>query len=206
MADTIHDSPYRGSGQLTRQQFLFFETRTVAKLVSEGHEDNQIVEIIVDNNLFQFPTEKTIRQVAAGCIARVRSLGDDSLIQLLAEGDSYTAKQICLYAMMKQYRLLWDFMIIVIGNKYQQQDYTFNRSDILMFLLRLQEQDDCVASWSEATIKKIVSVISRILIENEYITDRNAKRLSPVLISSGLENAIRAKGDNIALSAFNCLI
>ena len=204
MADTIYDSPYKGNGQLTRQQFLFFETRTVAKLVCKGYTDSQIVGMIVNDNLFQFPTEKTIRQIAVGCIARVHSLGDESLIRLLAEGDSYTAKQICLYAMMKQYRILWDFMITVIGEKYRQQDYTYSRGDLYGFFLRLQEQDNIVASWSDATIKKICSVISRILIENEYIDSGKAKKLNPILISRPLEDAIRYRGDLIALAAFNC--
>ena len=71
--------------------------------------------------------------------------------------------------------------------------------------MQLQEQDDYVASWSEATCKKISSVLSRILIENEYIDDGKALRLNPVLISSVLENAIRSNGETRALYAFNCL-
>lgn len=124
-------SPYKGSGQLTRQQFLFYETRTVARLMQEGLSNTEIVDKVINENLFQFPTEKTIKQVANGCIARLEALDDKSLVYLIATTDSYTAKQICLYAMMKQYRLLWDFMVTVIGNKYTQQDHTFNRRDIL---------------------------------------------------------------------------
>ena len=30
------DSPYRGSASLTREQFLFYEVRTTAKLLQEG--------------------------------------------------------------------------------------------------------------------------------------------------------------------------
>ena len=205
MAETIFDSPYRGSGQLTRQQFLFFETRIVAKLMQQGYDDQQIVEIIEADNLFQFPTEKTVRQVAHGCIDRVHALNDDMLIHLLAEGDSFTAKQICLYAMMKQFRILWDFMITVIGEKFKQRDYTYNRNELNGFFLRLQEQDDLVASWSGNTIKKITSVISRLLIDNEYIDDSKSTKLNPVLIARPLEDAIRDSGDLQALTAFNCI-
>ena len=107
--------------------------------------------------------------------------------------------------MMKQYRLIWDFMITVIGRKYQQQDYTFCRRDINVFFMQLQEQDDLVASWSEGTIKKIGSVITRILIDNEYITGRTDTKLQPVLINRILEAAIRESGQNVVLPAFNCL-
>ena len=119
--------------------------------------------------------------------------------------DATTAKQICLYAMMKEYRLVWDFMVTVIGQKYRQQDFTYSRRDINIFFMQLQEQDDYVASWSESTCKKIGSVLSRILIENEYIDDGKSKVLNSVLISPLLENAIRASGQELALPAFNCL-
>lgn len=199
------DSPYKGSGNLTREQFLFYEMRTTARLMITGIDDAQIIERIIADNLFQYPTEKSIKKMASVCVKRLHLLDDQSLIAAIADMDSYTAKQICLYAMMKQYRIVWDFMITVIGMKYRQQDYTFSRRDINIFFMRLQEQDDTVASWSEDTVKKIESVISRILIENEYIDNGRAKTLNTVLISGVLENAIRENGQEIVLPAFNCL-
>ena len=200
-----YKSPYKGSGNLTREQFPFYEMRTTAKLMKTGLNDVQVVEKIFADNLFQYPTEKSIKKMALVCVERLHLLGDQELIEAIADRDSYTAKQVCLYAMMKQYRIIWDFMITVIGAKYQQQDYTFSRRDIRVFFMRLQEQDDTVASWSEDTVKKISSVISRILIENEYIDNGRSKVLNAVLISRTLENAIRGSGEVMALSAFNCL-
>ena len=199
------NSPYKGSGSLTRAQFLFYEMRTTARLMNEGLSEKEIKSRLISENLFQYPTEKSLEQMARVCIHRLNGLDDQSLVSAVAATDSTTAKQICLYAMMKEYRLVWDFMITVIGTKYMQQDTTYNRSDINMFLLRLQEQDDYVASWSDSTCKKIGSVLSRILIENEYIDDSKSKTLNPVLISRILEDAIRNSGDTKALTAFNCL-
>ena len=205
MKNTINGSPYRGSGQLTRQQFLFFETRATAKLMAQRIDDESIVELIVKDNIYQYPTEKTIRQVAVGCVARLNGLNDEELVSAIANQDVETAKQICLYAMMKQYRLVWDFMITVIGSKYRQQDFGFHRREVNSFLLQLQEQDDLVASWSESTVKKIGAVLMRLLIENEYIDNSNSNRLNPVLVSRILENNIRSNGEEIVLPAFNCL-
>lgn len=72
----IIESPYKGTGQLTRQQFLFYEMRTTAKLMSTGMEDNSLLEKIISENLYQYPTEKTIKQIASGCIARLHALND----------------------------------------------------------------------------------------------------------------------------------
>lgn len=199
------DSPYKGSGSLTREQFYFYEMRTTARLMVSGLSDQQIIEKIIEENLFQYPTERTIKKAALVCVNRLHALEDEQLEEAVAENDSVTAKQICLFAMMKQYRIIWDFMITVIGAKYRQQDFTFNRRDINVFFMQLQEQDDTVASWSDATVKKIGSVISRILIENEYISNGKATVLNPVLICRVLENSIRMKGQEIVLPAFNCL-
>ena len=205
MANLQLESPYKGSGQITREQFLFYEMRTTARLMGEGIGDEQIIYTIEEENLFQYPTEKMIRQMAKTCISRLKCLKDDELVSAIANQPSETAKQICLYAMMKQYRLIWDFMVTVIGVKYRQQDFTYSRRDINVFLMQLQEQDDYVATWSESTCKKIRSVLSRILIENGYIDDGKATVLNPILISRILEESIRANGDDRALSVFNCL-
>lgn len=199
------ESPYKGSGQLTREQFLFYEMRTTARLLAEGLSDQEVKARIIKENLFQYPTEKSVEQMARVCIRRLKGLQSVSLISAVAEMDSITAKQICLYAMMKDYTLIRDFMITVIGGKYSQQDLSYSRRDITAYLLQLQEQDDYVASWAESTVKKIVSVITKLLVENEYIDNWKADRLNPVLLSSLVEDAIRENGNQLMLPAFNCL-
>lgn len=196
-------SPYNGG--LTREQFLFYEMRTTAKLLSDGLSDEEAVDVIVRENLFQYPTEKSIKKLASGCLKRLHSMNDDFLVNAIASQPADTAKQICLYAMMKQNRLVWDFMITVIGEKYRLLDTSFGKVDLNAFFMRLAEQDDNVASWSDATIQRIKQVLVRTLVENEYLDSNRADHLNPVLIGSLLENRIRANGDNAALIAFNCM-
>ena len=170
---SISESPYYGAGSITREQFLFYEMRTTARLMKEGLSDEEILKRIVEENLFQYPTEKTIKQTAGACIRRLHALNDPDLVDAIATLD-------------------------------RQQDYSFSRRDINVFFLQLQEQDDLVASWSEGTIKKIGSVLMRVLIDNEYIESGRSNKLQPVLLSHVLENAIRNNGEELALAAFNC--
>ena len=106
--------------------------------------------------------------------------------------------------MMKQYRLVWDFMLTVIGEKYRMQDFSFGKVDVNVFFMQLQEQDDYVAGWSESTIGKIRQVLIKILVENEYLDNIKADHINPVWLNSTLENAIRNNSDERALTAFNC--
>ena len=197
-------SPYNAA--ITREQFLFYEMRTTAKLVCEGLNKDEVIDRIVKENLFQYPTEKSVRKMASACLRRLDAMEDDSLVQAMASQPSDVSKQVCLYAMMKQYRLVWDFMITVIGSKYRNLDTSFSKIDLNTYIMRLQEQDDWVATWSDSTVTKVKQVLAKILVENEYLDSLTADRLNPVLISTVLENAIRSNGDDIALPAFNCFV
>lgn len=198
------NSPYKAS--LTREQFLFYEMRSAAKLMSEGLIDEEIVERIISDNLFQYPTERSIRKIASCCIKRLKALNDESLVKAIGSQPSDVSKQICLYAMMKHSRLVWEFMLTVIGEKYRLRDYSFGKIDLNIFFMRLQEQDDTVATWSDTTITKIKQVLTKILVENEYLDNIKAEHLNPVLLTPILGAAIRANGDNAALPAFNCFV
>jgi len=197
------NSQYNGS--LTREQFLFYEMRITSKLLNEGLSTDEVINRIVADNLFQYPTERQIKNLARVCINRLNSLGDKSLVSAIATQSSDVAKQICLYSMMKYNRLVWDFMITVIGDKFKQQNLSFSKIDVNAFFMRLQEQDDNVSTWAESTIKKIKQVLVRILVENNYLDNTKSDHLNPVLIYSILENSIRNSGDTAALSAFNCM-
>lgn len=196
-------SPYNGA--ITREQFLLYEMRTTAKLLCHGLSHDEVIEKIVSDNLFQYPTTKSVRRMANTCLKRLCVLNNVGLTAAIADQSSDVSKQICLYAMMKQYRLVWDFMITVIGAKYRSMDTSFGKIDMNTFFMQLQEQDDTVASWRDSTVQKLKQVLTRVLIENEYIDSIRADRLNPVLISPVLENAIKNENRTEALPAFNCL-
>lgn len=198
------DSTYPYIASLTREPFLFYEMRTTAKLICEGLEDAEVVSRIAEENLFQYPTEKTISRIARACIKRLRAMEDESLIQAISIQPTDVAKQICLYAMMKQSRLVWEFMITVIGEKYRLRDNSFGKIDLNTYFMRLQEQDDTVATWSDNTITKLKQILARVLVETEYLDNLKSDHLNPVWLQPILENAIRSNGDLAALPAFNC--
>jgi len=192
------------NGALTREQFLFDEIRIIAKLMAQGLVDEQISQAVVQDNLFQFPTERMIVRFVHTCLRRLHALHSTYLVSQLATAPLEDAKQINLYAIMKDNRLMWDFMTTVIGEKYRLQDMTLSRKDLNLFFMRLQEQDNTVAGWKDSTVQKIKSVMIRMLIETGYTTDISSGILQPVLICQELEEGIRENLDHEALAAFNC--
>jgi len=78
-------------------------------------------------------------------------------------------------------------MSTVIAEKYRTKDFHYSRRDLNSFFTRLQEQSDEVASWSDETIKKCKSVLTRMLIETEYLDSSKSEQLNPILIDQELK-------------------
>lgn len=198
------DNSYPYIASLTREPFLFYEMRSTARLMAEGISDDMVVKKIVEQNLFQYPTEKSITRMAKACVKRLNAMEDASLVSAIASQPTDAAKQICLYALIKQSRLVWEFMLTVIGEKYRLKEMSFGQIDLNTFFMRLQEQNDTVASWSDTTIIKLKQIIARVLVETEYLDNTKADHLNLVWLHPILDNAIRSNGDIAVLPVFNC--
>ncbi|WP_353097057.1 DUF1819 family protein [Tissierella praeacuta] len=195
------NTPYIAS--LTREPFMFYEMKITAKLFEEGLSEEEAIEKIFKENLYQYPTERSLKMRARACIKRLNALKDDELISWIINRPLDISRQLCLYAMMKQSRLIWEFMITVIGEKYRTCNFSYSRMDLNIFFTRLQEQNDTVASWSDSTINKLKSVLVSLLKENGYIDETSSKRLNEVLLDYKLKDKIIKNGDATCLPAFN---
>lgn len=189
---------------LTAEQFLYREIRIVSKMYLDNKDFDEILSLVKKDNLFQYPTERQIPRLTKACYRRIIALDNEQLVYKLANAPSDIAKQINLYAMMKYNRLVWDFMILVIGKKYETQDFNFSRRDLNEFFSELQEQNEVVASWSDNTITKIKQVLTKTLVEVGYIDNTKSTTLNNVYLYKELENGIKENNDKIALKAFNC--
>lgn len=190
---------------ITREQFLFHEMRIVARLIKEGKSDEQIIQEVTDNNLFQYPTERMIKNITQVCLNRFNKANSHEWIDIVANDSAGAAKQACLFLMMNYYRLVWEFMITVIGEKYRTKDTSFTKMDLNSFFTRLQEQNDVVASWSDATIGKCKQVLKKTLVENGYLDNSRSEVLNPVLLNFRVKEAIEDSNNKEALIAFGCM-
>ena len=138
------------------------------------------------------------------CYRRLDALGDQELVSELRSAPADIARQINLYAMMRDNLLVWEFMVQLIGEKYRMQDFHLDRKDINGFFSRLQAQSDQIAGWSDSTIDKIRGVLLRSLVETEQLDSTRSTSLHPILISEELKTGMMRNGDREALVAFNC--
>ena len=161
----MNTAPY--SGSLTAEQFLFYEIRIASKLYMQGIPAD--ISKIREDNLFQYPTERMISRMTKACYRRLDALNNQMLIQELSSAPVEIAKQINLYAIMRYNRLVWDFMIQVIGEKFRTQDFSFERKDLNTFFSRLQARVGVTAQsvksrvfWFAAWLKRSTWIISKV--------------------------------------------
>lgn len=112
-------TPYNGA--ITREQFLVRETRVVAQLKTDENLTNeQIIERVTRLNLFHYPTERELKSISKACCRRLDALSDDpstrdALVRLIAHGMPEEVRQANLYALMRTFRVAWEFMVTVVG-------------------------------------------------------------------------------------------
>ena len=189
---------------ITREQFLFSEMRTCAKLMLQNLDDKEIIKMVVDDNMFQYPTNKMISNITKVCLNRLHTLDSKRLVEMIANSSSEVAKQVCLYAMIKYYRIVYDFMVGLIGEKYRLKDMTYSRMDLNVLFTRLQEQNETIGSWSESTIYKTKQVLTKLLVDNQYLDSTKSTMLNAVLIDLELKDILVERNEKDILTAFNC--
>lgn len=200
---------------ITREQFLLRETRVIARMRLDGVTDEQVLDEVYSKNLLQYPTLTMVKNIAAVCLKRLDALADDpatarKLVALIANGSQEQAAQANLYAMMRGYRLVWEFMTGVIAAKYRELDDILTRVDLNVFFADLQQAQPAVARWSDSTISKSKQVLTKALTDAGLLVPvpdepQGTFALAPVDLDPLLQRAMRTNGDACALAAFNCM-
>ncbi len=188
------------NASLTGEPFLFHETRHVARLKLNGLNDKAILEEVINDNLFQYATEKSIPKRVSAALKRVRVL-DENMLRYLLEKPSETAKIINLYAIMKSNRLVMEFMNEVIGEKFAVNNPTLDKKDMNEFFQEKREQSEDIAHWRDYTIKKLKQVLLRMLTEAGILDERDGCTLHRPVLDSEVIRYVEAAGELHLLKA-----
>lgn len=185
---------------IAREQFLLNEARIMARLRIEGMTAEDAARKVKEENLFRYPTERSLGRITLACNRRLDALDDERLVRIIAYGMPDAAAQTNLYAMMQFYPLVRHFMTTEIARRYAELDYVFGATDMNAYFTRLASEFDNFASMSENTIAKLKQVLRKCLKEAGILGQED--RLMPVILDVELEDVLRERGDVEALRAF----
>lgn len=189
---------------IAREQWLLRECRIVAAMRLSGMSDVEATAAVKRENLFQYPTERTLTRISKACNKRIDAVRSREIVEIVAEGLPDAAAQANLYMMMCTYPLVRHFMLDEIARRFAELDYSFSATDMNAYFVRLEEEFDNFATSSETTIAKLKQVLKKCLVEVGMLESARSERLVPIYIDPEVRAAIETKGDYATLPAFNC--
>jgi hypothetical protein len=141
---------------------MFAEMKRTALLLYEGKSSNDIVQLSLDENIYQLDTDKRRRDVPLRMIKRLSNL-DCSLLGVIANNQDRDAKLIAFLALLKADRLLYEFMVEVYADKHNSGRDEISDRDFVEFIECKSQSSETVAKWSENNLKSIRSKIKSTL-------------------------------------------
>nr|WP_246407569.1 DUF1819 family protein [Geomicrobium halophilum] len=147
---------------LNTRPLLFEETRIVAVEMLAKKAEDEMLEKIIDENLFQQRSEKRIISFFHEIWKRLEQ-ADTYYLTTIATGDRHQAKIVLFILILKQDRLFFEFMNEVWLDKFQRGDFQLTAFDIRSFFAQKAEQSDQVGRWTEPTLKRLQTAYTAIL-------------------------------------------
>lgn len=172
----------------------FMEMKETVRLL-QNHSIEEVHDIVIQENIYQQKADSRIIS-EFGCIKRRIEAVPEELTSLLLATDLKTAKLITLISAMASDRMLFELVYEVVREKLRLGDSEFKEADLNIFFGRKQDQDEKVAKWTEATVKKLKSTYTRFLIEAGLLTvgENKSKRIVKPYIEEELR-AVLIKND-----------
>ncbi len=186
------------SADITAGSLLLAETKVVAGYLLDGKTFSEISKLVETQNILQ----KRSISAAARMYSLVRhrlQVVDKDMWSLIYYGDSETARMATLAAIIKDSRILADFMLFVLKEKYQLFEKTLDKNLWNKFIVDRTMQSPDMPKWTEATAKKVGDSVYRILAETGYISDTKTAQLQKVYIPAEVKNLLQKNNDTHVL-------
>lgn len=136
-----------------KYQLWFIEMRETLRLYKE-HGWDESKKIVIEDNLYQ---QKDRARIVSefGCIQRrIQALPED-IQDFMLTTDMGTAKLIALIARMSMDKMFFEVMYEVYREKIRMEEQEITVAQVDTLFYEKGRQDETVASWTEATQKKL---------------------------------------------------
>ena len=184
------------SSNIKDKGLLGKELKVAAELYCQGYSYDKIVELSINENVFQVNTERRRKEMADCIVVRMKYLDDFSL-RRIAEGTIFLSNTISLYAMMKTNPLVYDFMNEVYREKAELMINRITDADMNQFMDVKAQQIEAVAKWTDGNKEKVKGALRNALVEAGALRDMGSfyMVLVPVLDMDLVQNLLSIDGE-----------
>lgn len=181
--------------------YLYPETKKAAHLVNKGMDINNLKKLSVEENIFLLENEKRKKEFASIIAARLNAV-DKKIVEFIDESNIETSKLLVLYSILKNDRLLFEFINEVYKEKIILNDLYIRDKDFASFFQTKREQSEKAAAWTEYTLKKIKQVYIRVLFDSGLIENKRGDRKIKIpIIDNEIKELIYSLGDSAYINA-----
>lgn len=142
------------SADLVNKGFWFTEFKKTIELVNEGNSDTEIRRLQSEENVYLAPSVDTGKRMVSTLLKRSGALPKEVMEQFFSY-DVGSQKIVNLLAIMENNRLFFEFMYEMYREERLLGKEEFTDSSVRIFFKNKAQQDEKVASFTDATIKRL---------------------------------------------------
>lgn len=189
------------SAGIMSASFWLLETKATAEYILDGLSKSEIVELSLNENIYQVSSERRAKELANTTYRRLKDFPEE-LLQFFVNADVNSSKIIVLISILKNDKLFFEFMYEVFREHIILGNYTLNNSDFNIFFTNKAQQSEVIENWTETTVRKVSSTYRLFLSEAGLLEkdDENYKiilpfldfRLREILVENDFEPYVKA--------------
>lgn len=164
------------------------EIRVVLQLQRKGLSRTEIVQEVLDHNLFQMRSEAGIRDRLKKVLQRINSF-DSTLLKGYLEGTRFEENALILYSYLHTYRLPYEFFREIILYDYLHHQGILRKVELDFFFERKESETEEIARWSPKTKQRLKSSMLMFFRECGVLTEKekHVYQITPLHINRELK-------------------
>lgn len=167
---------------ITGCTFLYYEFGRILPLLMDANAEFLLKDEVKNNRVLQVNSIASRKRFVVEFKRRYTTVS--SLFWQAWQNMSEDGQRAgLLYAILKTYKLVFDFHFNVTIRKWNSIDHCLLRADLMMEFNELSAHDEFVDSWSDATKKKCCSTYLTILSQSGLL-DKKTNELTPIRLDA----------------------
>ncbi len=178
------------------------ESRIIAQLTLDGVSKEKLKHLLTIENILQKRSPATAIR-AAELIKKRFALVNEDLLRLIATGSRQALMQALLVAAIKHNKLIGDFLLRVVKEKWRLFETKLKPSDWENFLRECEQTDETVLQWKITTREKLGQVVKKCLVEAGFLESATDPTITPVLLLPEIKTYLLENNEDYVLECMS---
>ena len=164
------------SAGLASTSFWFIESKKIAEFILDGYSKKEIMEMAIEENIFQVETNNRIKEIVNGVYKRL-SLFPEEILNYFIRVDVNSAKIFVLISILNNDKLFFEFMHEVFREHILLGDFTLKNRDFDIFFDNKSYQSESIENWTDETISRLKRGYRNMLSESGVLDTSKKEKL-----------------------------